>query len=81
MPPKGMRLTRTQTVMQFSVLDVTGGVVSFSVERSTKPEDYSHNEKRVLLLDSKSWEDMGSPTTITVTIVPGDALNEEEWTA
>ena len=32
-------------------------------------------------LDRQVWKDMGMPTSITITIEPGDKLNEEEASA
>lgn len=40
------------------------------------PDEATENNYVGLVMDSYSWKDMGSPSTMTVTIEPGDKLNE-----
>ena len=32
----------------------------------------------LLRLPREMWEDMGAPTVVTIRVLPGDALNEED---
>jgi hypothetical protein len=54
-----------------TVLDRAPGTATF-----LQDEDLL-GRKHVVSLDHDVWEDMGKPETITVTIEPGDLLNQE----
>ena len=60
-----MSLTKTEMVMN---LVYEGACVEFV------PEGPSHTR---VALPKYVWRDMGSPREITVTVEPGDRLNEE----
>lgn len=66
-------LLRTRTVMDLCYAAVRKGLGSATFERLD--ED---GQRRVVELESDAWEDMGRPHTITVTIEPGDRLNEDQ---
>jgi hypothetical protein len=41
-------------------------------------EDYTdHGHPRNIVISSVDWAEMGSPEVITVTVMPGDLLNDE----
>lgn len=70
-------LTKTRTILQTSFgwskwRDATQVFFALSADE----EDVARRHE--FLMDRLVWEDMGSPTTITLTIEPGDKLNEEE---
>lgn len=44
----------------------------------TSPDDMEVYPSLRVTLPRSTWEDMGHPTVITVRVVPGDALNEED---
>ena len=62
-------LTKTQTVMEFDLVD--SGHVYFS----SKDDDTS-DRLRGFNMEENDWNDMGSPLEITVTVEPGDRLND-----
>lgn len=37
---------------------------------------FTNEDDVIVVLDLERWRDMGSPTAVTVSIVPGDALND-----
>lgn len=49
-----------------------GAHVGFSQEM---PDEHDAPVPPILLLDSGTWEDMNKPDVLTMTIVPGDELN------
>lgn len=63
-----------------TVLDLTyegKGQVEFG--RTVEPgpgEAFTSVEPPALTVDHDAWEDMGRPSQITVTVQPGDLLNE-----
>ena len=60
------RLLKKQTVLELAKVTELRAIF-------TNPDDDSVS---TATLDAESWEDMGEPTVITVTIEPGDKLNE-----
>lgn len=62
-----MKTERTTTLMEFVERSDIGYHPAFT---STSPR------RHMLTLDGNVWNDMGRPETITVTIEPGDKLNE-----
>jgi hypothetical protein len=58
-----MKTTKTQTVL---------------TALSSSPNNYEASERRhQFFLDPNVWNDMGRPQQVTVTVEPGDRLNEE----
>lgn len=53
-----------------------GDDVSVAFEYANDPRD-GWSRHRLVALDTCDWVDMGSPEVVTVTIEPGDMLNEE----
>lgn len=66
-----MSITWTQTVLTSDAFDAEGNP-RFTVEG---PEEGRRAHK--LYLDREVWRDMGRPGQVTVTVEPGDKLNEE----
>jgi hypothetical protein len=64
-------LSKTTSVLTQVESDSTW--VSFERERD-EPSDLTQRE---VVIDYETWRDMGTPEAITVTIEPGDRLNEE----
>ncbi len=60
-------LTSQRTV--FSFMWLVDKLATF-----TDGED--EGDPRFFFLTAEAWEDMGEPTTITVTVQPGDLLND-----
>ncbi len=58
-------LLKTERVLKLAAQDELVGAVFI-------PEEGQHTE---LSINAQSFEDMGRPEVITVTIVPGDELN------
>ena len=71
-PVRPAGLSKTSTVMH-RVAQALGGEL-FSQDLD---EGLDFNAERRGFLTTKDWVDFGSPETITVTVVPGDTLNEE----
>ena len=72
------KLQKTQTILVKPhgwSKGVQFGQVYFTADTSRGTEEHRLHEFK---MDKSVWEDMGSPETITVTIEPGDALNERE---
>lgn len=67
-----MIVTRHDTVLD-SIRDGGGQAVFCG---SSEPPEPGARQPTFLTLDKELWEDMGSPTVITVTVVPGDLLND-----
>lgn len=61
-------LTKTVTVLDFIGVDAEGMPIYCALGDETR----SH----AVAVDPDVWEDMGRPDAITVTIEPGDLLNE-----
>jgi hypothetical protein len=71
-------LIRTQIVLVRENAHVAFGKwVNFRTADFQTPQDDVDRFFKVRLTADR-WHDMGSPETITVTIEPGDRLNEEE---
>lgn len=68
----GKVLTKSQTVLELQLGGILGLVFSAP---EVEGEEHRYNAMQV---DKRVWEDMGKPEVITVTIEPGDKLNEEE---
>lgn len=64
-------LVKTRTVMQMR--HVFDGKPCFT---NSEPEDGDTLRYHTLWLDQGVYDDMGCPATITVTIEPGDKLND-----
>jgi hypothetical protein len=64
-------LSKTASVLTQVESDSTW--VSFEIERDEPDE----TRRRDVTIDYATWQDLGEPETITVTIEPGDRLNEE----
>lgn len=67
---KMANLQRTETILKFQGYNV-GDNPTFAQDA-----DEENRRTTVVDLDQTVWRDMGNPAVITVTIVPGDALNE-----
>lgn len=68
-------MTKTQTVLSIPEgwsKGVNRGQVFFGQEGTD--EDTRQHE---MYLDRQVWEELGSPTTVTITIEPGDKLNDQ----
>lgn len=68
----GAPLLKTQTVLTLD--DADAEMPCFS----TTPDEGDATRETMVLLDREVWEEMEKPGTITVTVEPGDKLNEEE---
>jgi len=67
-----MMLLKHETVLEKGPdVDASGKRVIFTVE----PEDES-DVPGILYLARSLWEEFGQPDTITVTVEPGDSLND-----
>lgn len=42
-----------------------------------RPEDGEHRSKTVLTIDYETYEDLGLPSQVTVSVEPGNRLEEE----
>lgn len=79
-------LSRTRTVLNrvrsVEVTDASGrdlGVIGEPAGRGfyAQPAEPGEDARRhIVIVDADVYEDMGRPDTITVTIEPGDRLNE-----
>lgn len=63
-------MTRTMRVLHFRHRMDEDRVVY-----TREPDDHTDIPSTVVI-DTASWRDLGEPNMITVTIVPGDLLNE-----
>ena len=68
------RLNESQTVLDRSDSSDSDEEVYFD----KGDDEPSPSNLRDLYIPRQMWEDMGNPDKITVTVVPGDALNEED---
>lgn len=66
-----MRVTKTECVMEISYQTEISPTVTFEARNDDEDEVY-----RGIRLSRADWDALGSPTKITVTVVPGDILNE-----
>lgn len=62
-------LTKTQSVLYWQASDANGDFLIFA--HTEEPHD------KVVQLHPETWVEMGRPDVITVSIQPGDLLNEE----
>lgn len=60
-------LVESETVMFLGSVSSPGGAM-FTHAEDTLP---------IILLRSEDWQEMGEPTVITVTVKPGDHLNQK----
>ena len=67
-------LVRSQTVMTL-VSAISGGRRHHCALFERLDED---GDRRTLSMEYDTWEEMGRPNTVTVTIEPGDRLNQED---
>jgi len=73
----GGRMTRSASVLtKITNNDKTMLVTFQSIDHDAPAKD--RGRSRYCSIERADWEDMGSPETITVTVEPGDTLNEEE---
>jgi len=79
-----VNLLKSQMVLVLQTLDTDelGGevveIVKFQESsRWDDPEDRSSHSATEIQLSLEMWQDMGTPDRITVSVVPGDTLNEE----
>lgn len=64
-------LEKTMKVLDFS--EVLRGLVWFTNRQPKQPLD----EATTVAVPARDWRDMGSPTQVTVTVEPGDLLNDQ----
>lgn len=69
----GAPLVKTRTILKF-VEFYRGEIPVFQPE----DDEIGHGRMTRIEVDRDVWNDMGQPETITVTIEPGDLLNETE---
>lgn len=69
------RMTKHVTVMVRT--PTPDGSIVFEPESS---EDDPALWQESLLIEASMWDDLGQPSTITVTVEPGDRLNDEPVT-
>jgi DUF1680 family protein len=69
------KLSKTRYVLDLDTDRPDGDRVQFTSE-----EDPRVIPSLALRLDAAEWQALGSPEVITVTVEPGDLLNEEEPT-
>lgn len=75
MAPEGTHMTRTRFILEIPKGWTKGRDASkVYFQRTEADEDMRQHE---MYLDKSIWEKMGSPETITVSVEPGDTLNEE----
>lgn len=77
MEPEGTQLTKTR----FVLVKPGGYTKGHNVEQiffAYEADGDETTRMHELQMDLGVWRDMGGPETITVTIEPGDKLNEEE---
>jgi hypothetical protein len=67
-------LIRMASVMDRETFHVIHGD---DVAFTTRCDDSGHVQ-RTLAFSRRDWEDMGRPDRLTVTVEPGDRLNEED---
>lgn len=65
-----MKITKSQCIMDISLQTEIAPTVSFL---AVNDDNVSY---RWIQLTREDWDNLGSPTRITVTVVPGDTLNE-----
>jgi hypothetical protein len=63
-------MSKTVAVMQRKRVDLDPGNITFVML-----EDDHDTVVRTVKIDQQTWEDLGRPDTVTVTIQPGDLLN------
>lgn len=68
-----MTLLSSIAVLYLQEQDTEGASLTFS---QLIEDDEDTSSIRLLALSKDAWEDMGKPNELTVTIVPGDLLNE-----
>ena len=66
------QIIKSQSVMNLSLRDSDDGVVGF-----TNGDPGTEDETKAYVMVIEDWEAFGRPTTITVTVEPGDLLNVE----
>lgn len=66
----------TSLTKQRHVLDLVFDATN--LVRFHQPEEEGDEFYRGWILTRESWEDMGSPKHITITVEPGDLLNQPE---
>lgn len=64
-------LKQTRVVMQINPPLISGAPVTFKSTYDDTGEIY-----RDVRMSAQDWRDMGEPTEITLTITPGDGLND-----
>lgn len=67
------QLTKSQTVLTFRYATGDGAYFEHQAE---KGEDASNKEWNSFHFNKQDWTDMGSPQEVTLTIEPGNTLNE-----
>ncbi len=64
-------MVRHRTIMQRSTEEIFEGMVLFEQE----PDEEGQYEQ--ILITKQNWEDFGEPEVITISVEPGDRLNDE----
>lgn len=67
-------MTKTRSVLPHAGHSEDDGMEVFMCPPEPDPAD--QGRERVVKLANADWVDLGSPDTITVTVEPGDLLND-----
>jgi hypothetical protein len=69
-------LVKSAAVLEIGLVDEVVGGVLFLFKEDNRLEDMSTPAVGGTFISYETWEDMGKPPTITVSVEPGDKLNE-----
>jgi hypothetical protein len=70
------RLTKSEVLLHLSAPTGESAVFSNIPAEDTDPNDVDPRGFATVIMHHEAWEDMGEPNRITVTVEPGDHLNE-----
>lgn len=68
-------LEKQRKVLQVAIINIPDGQVTFGHEDEESVDGWALHYG----MSTDDWEEMGAPDTITVTIEPGDKLNDGEY--